>query len=987
MSMQTGTSTGSVAGLSGPVVLTGVVPGYAVIPATTPLTFLNYYDGKFLRASDLTQEQLALRSLVGLSNQAAATPGVTYGFDVAISSGDLLNLSPGLAIDPQGDVLFLPTSVQVSVSDLLASMQPGSSAGTTTGSGSGSSSASASFAPCDLATAPPVVNPVGSADLYLVTLSSAEGLCGSDEVFGRLCDAACVTAADRPWRIEGVLLGLVPLSLGALPTSASVVLSNLHLRSRVAAAYFAAEQASGGSLVSAAGLGSTLWCLGATAVAGSSVYLGVLARSGTTTQFLDEWTARRERIEASPQRYWAGRMAMRPWNVFLAQILQFQCQLSEVLGGRDITIVRQDPCDAAISLLGQSSALIDQIRTVVAGAPSPTTPSTEAGSAAAGGAAAAAGGGAAAAGGAAASAGGGTGGAAGGGTGGAAGQASGVGGVSTGGAGGGSSGTPEASEPGSPEISLPPDLLQRIGQFQQDVGNVIAGRTAASTHVLIDGGIVELPPAGFLPVDTSGQVALEAQVSDLLGAGVELNFCVMRHDEAGFQLTRAQHLDRISLLTGLDDATQRQQVDIFVPDGTLLAPALVAPTSSLGTNSQSTAPPAQSTGASGSQAAASSSGPAASSGTSGPAGAPASGVQSSAGVSRILLRLPPDLQAIQPSLDWVLFRRRSPIDCAPALQSVDLWVATPTGAVDVTEVPPPTSGATFAAAPYRFTSLGSVEFAGATADLVTTAASIQQAWTAGGFGTSVLRAVYTPVLAQYDALAVERCEHVVAALAPAATPAATAQYLGVASGAPEPLAFGSVGAIYLVVAPVVQSLTLGVYTVTSTSEELAIFWRQLIDNKPPDTGWTYSQAVVTPGNTSSLQSWSNQPTLAPGDTVLYGAYAPTSLQDGAADVQALVVALSTTGASTLLQTPFGMTNPPHQPQTGEDGTAYLLIAPTEATSQPSDEPVASAPEPTAKQTTEPAPEPDAAPRQQSTGRRGAARRAKPATPAPPQPNG
>ena len=82
--------------LTGPIVLPAATPGYTVIPAPTPLTFLNYYDGKFLRAADLRQEQQAQRALVELSNRAGGF-GVAYGLDVARgSSGDTLVLGPGL---------------------------------------------------------------------------------------------------------------------------------------------------------------------------------------------------------------------------------------------------------------------------------------------------------------------------------------------------------------------------------------------------------------------------------------------------------------------------------------------------------------------------------------------------------------------------------------------------------------------------------------------------------------------------------------------------------------------------------------------------------------------------------------------------------------------------------------------------------------------------------------------------------------------------
>lgn len=180
------TPTSPIGQLSGPVVLTGVVPGYAVIPSPTPLTFLNYYDGKFLRASDLRREQLAMQSMIELSNQAAGTPGPSYGFDITLGSGDTLTLGPGLATDQQGRVLYLPQSVDVAVSDLLASMQVPGGSGTASAAASGaaSSATAAAFQPCDLAASPPTATLVAGMDLYLVTLAGAEGLCGTDEVSG-----------------------------------------------------------------------------------------------------------------------------------------------------------------------------------------------------------------------------------------------------------------------------------------------------------------------------------------------------------------------------------------------------------------------------------------------------------------------------------------------------------------------------------------------------------------------------------------------------------------------------------------------------------------------------------------------------------------------------------------------------------------------------------------------------------------------------------
>src|SRR4051794_10152845 len=103
----------------GPLVLVTQQNGVTVIPQPTPLTRLNYFDGKFLRASDLSAEQLYLRRLIDLSNQAGG-PGVAYGYNLSLAAGgDLLNIGPGLAIDPQGRVLLLPTPFSTGVQELI----------------------------------------------------------------------------------------------------------------------------------------------------------------------------------------------------------------------------------------------------------------------------------------------------------------------------------------------------------------------------------------------------------------------------------------------------------------------------------------------------------------------------------------------------------------------------------------------------------------------------------------------------------------------------------------------------------------------------------------------------------------------------------------------------------------------------------------------------------------------------------------------------
>ena len=72
--------------------------GYPHVPASTLLTRLNYFDGKFLRAEDLRTEQEYHRRHVELSNRGGGA-GVVEGFDVTKGGGDQLAIGAGLAID------------------------------------------------------------------------------------------------------------------------------------------------------------------------------------------------------------------------------------------------------------------------------------------------------------------------------------------------------------------------------------------------------------------------------------------------------------------------------------------------------------------------------------------------------------------------------------------------------------------------------------------------------------------------------------------------------------------------------------------------------------------------------------------------------------------------------------------------------------------------------------------------------------------------
>jgi hypothetical protein len=482
------TQTATVA--EGPLVLVGAQNGVTLIPSPTPLTRLNYFDGKFLRAEDLNREQLYLRSLVQLSNRAGGA-GVVNGLTVSLASGGALEISAGLAIDPAGRVLYLPHDAAVGVAALIEASRQAAGSGTS-GATSPAMGESA-FSPCESATAPPSsVTTTFPTDLYLIAIAQAEALCGEEDVYGKLCEDACVTSTDRPYRLEGVVVRAIPLSL-CPPTCTAAWLTAKHRRSQVASAYYATERALLGKLMSGARLRLDLWCQGAAGLSGNLVPLAVAAVNGGAVTFLDVWTARRERMESPPRSFWAWQMMMRPWSVFLAQVLQFQCQLHELLTDPGtVPGDSTDPCAEQGSALRDTVALLEEMEKSY---------------------------------------------------------------VAT------------RAETGEETDSFRPAFLTRIADLKSKGKAALEAATVpVDTRILINGGIVELPPAGYLPVAV-GSVDVNTQVRRLLGEGVDLRFCVVRPDYVAHALEESQHMERICLLEGLDNPAAAPQVDILVPDG------------------------------------------------------------------------------------------------------------------------------------------------------------------------------------------------------------------------------------------------------------------------------------------------------------------------------------------------------------------------------------------------------------------------------------
>jgi hypothetical protein len=92
-----------------------------------------------------------------------------------------------------------------------------------------------------------------------------------------------------------------------------------------------------------------------------------------------------------------------------------------------------------------------------------------------------------------------------------------------------------------------------------------------SQRVLISLGLCWMSPAGYLPVLAGSALSVNDQVRALLGEGLDLRFCITTADAVAHEVEAAQHMQRISLLQGLDDPLNKPHVDILVPDGTALA--------------------------------------------------------------------------------------------------------------------------------------------------------------------------------------------------------------------------------------------------------------------------------------------------------------------------------------------------------------------------------------------------------------------------------
>jgi hypothetical protein len=214
-------------------------------------------------------------------------------------------------------------------------------------------------------------------------------------------------------------------------------------------------------------------------------------------------------MDTPPKRYWQWKMRMRPWDVFIAEILQFQCQLSSVLAKTAAPGSRTgDPCAPHYTVLQDAMTMFTRVQEDVT--------------------------------------------------------------------------RMRKRAPAAGDVPLAGISATELATLSKNIHIVLNTQKTpaqASDRVLIRGGIIELPPAGYLPVLTGTSVTVNDQVRALLGDGLDLRFCITTADYVAGAVEERQHMDRISLLQGLDDPASKPHVDILVPDGT--ATQTIAPTEDL----------------------------------------------------------------------------------------------------------------------------------------------------------------------------------------------------------------------------------------------------------------------------------------------------------------------------------------------------------------------------------------------------------------------
>jgi hypothetical protein len=247
---------------------------------------LNATDGLFLRAEHLnTMEDYALE--LSTSVGVAAGSGVVYGYRVWLDD-TTLKVDAGLAMGPDGRPLRSLNVAELDISTLTAAED----------------------------------------EFFVVEVAPADWVFGQENVYGNLCTDPCSQGGQiHPYQAEGIAIGLHPDTMPGLSAE-----PNSRKRNWLASEYYEREREQAGpwlvpfaSGMPVPGLDTNDFSTPTAPPGGTAVPLAALLKldSGWV---VDVWIARRDIGDPAPRRAWQSRLAMRPWDVFIAQVLQFQAQ-------------------------------------------------------------------------------------------------------------------------------------------------------------------------------------------------------------------------------------------------------------------------------------------------------------------------------------------------------------------------------------------------------------------------------------------------------------------------------------------------------------------------------------------------------------------------------------------------------------------------------------------------------------------------------------
>ena len=253
------------------------------------ITRLNASDGLFLRAQHLNTMQdysLGLSRAVGV----AAGTGVVHGYHVWLD-GTMLKVAAGLAMGPDGQPLQSNGVAEVDISTLT----------------------------------------VAEDEFFVVEVGPAHWDFGQENMYGNLCTDPCSQGGQiQPYRAEGITVNPRRDTMPGLSAEPDLVKRNW-----LASAYYEREREQAGPWLVPFAPGTPVPALGTrdfssttAAPGGTTVPLAALLKLDRGW-VIDVWIARRDIGDPAPRRAWQSRLAMRPWDVFIAQVLQFQAQFND----------------------------------------------------------------------------------------------------------------------------------------------------------------------------------------------------------------------------------------------------------------------------------------------------------------------------------------------------------------------------------------------------------------------------------------------------------------------------------------------------------------------------------------------------------------------------------------------------------------------------------------------------------------------------------